>query len=309
MPGLTGVLLMGFGAPDSLDSVEPFVNNLLGGRPASPAMLAAIRERYEQIGGRSPFPEIALAQARALEDRLNEGGGLFRVYVGMHHWHPFIRDAVATMVRDGVERAVAISLSAHDSRVTTDAFIRHVQETLVLLGRELPVLFARGWHVHPAYLAALEDKLAEGLDAFPARRSDMPVVFTAHNLPAEFVRGGDPYADQLRATAEALAARSGIRSWRLAFQSKSAGYGEWLSPTVEEVLEELAAAGGREVLVDPIGFVADHLETLYDIDIALRQHAEVLGLRFARCACLNDSPRFVAALADIVRSQAGGALR
>lgn len=305
VPGLTGVLLMGFGAPDSLSSVEPFLTNLLGGRPVSPAILAAVRGRYEEIG-RSPLVEIARAQARSLEGLLNGGDGPFRVYVGMHHWHPFIADAAAAMVRDGVERAVAVSLSAHESRVTTGAFVRHVQEALALMGRDLPVAFARGWHLHPGYLAALEEKLAEGLATFPGRGLDVPVLFTAHNVPAEFIHGGDPYADQLRATAEVLAGRSGIRSWRLAFQSKSAGYGEWLSPTVEEALEKLAAAGEREVLVDPIGFLADHLETLYDIDVALRQRAAALGLRFARCACLNDSPTFIAALADIVRANLEG---
>lgn len=311
----TAVLLLGFGGPDSLDAVGPFLERLLGRTPP-PGLVAAVTERYRLVGGRSPLPGIAAAQARALQARLNTeapAGGPFRVYVGMRCWRPFIAEAATRMVADGVARAVAVSLSPHRSRTTTDAYARDLEAALADLAAApspppVPrVTFAPDWYLHPLYLDALAERLEAGLAAFPAgARERVEVLFTAHSLPVEHVRGGDPYVDQLQATAEALAARAGLSRWRLAFQSRGAGGGAWLGPQVEEVLEAIAGAGGREVLVDPIGFVTDHLETLYDIDVLHRGQAARLGLRFERCACLNDAPGLIAALADIALSRLRG---
>lgn len=316
-----GVLLLGFGGPDSLDAVAPFLERLLGRTPP-PGLVAAVTERYRLVGGRSPLPAIAAAQARALQARLNAAApdeGPYRVYVGMRCWHPFIAEAAARMSADGVARAVAVSLSPHRSRTTTDAYARDLEAALAALAAARPpvpvprVTFAPDWYLHPLYLDALAERLEAGLAAFPAEaRGRVEVLFTAHSLPLEHVRGGDPYVEQLRATAGALAARAGLSRWRLAFQSRGAGGGAWLGPQVEEVLDEIAAAGGREVLVDPIGFVTDHMETLYDIDVLHRRHAAGLGLRFERCACPNDAPALIAALADIALSglrTGGGVLK
>ncbi len=304
-PPATGVLLLAFGAPDSPEAVGPFLERVLG-RPPSPGAAADVAERYRRIGGRSPLPATVAALARALEARLNAGApqeGPFRAYVGMRFSPPFIADAVASMGADGVARAVAVSLSPHRSRATTDAYAQDLRAALEARGGRPPTSLAPDWHLHPLYLDALARKVAAALATLaPEARERVEVIFSAHSLPLAFVRGGDPYVEQLQATARALAGRLGLQRWRLAFQSRGAGGGEWLGPQVEEVLEEVAARGGRDVLVVPLGFLIDHLETLYDIDVVHRAHAERLGLGFARCPCLNDDPALVAALADLVLS-------
>ena len=298
-----GVLLMAFGGPDSPEAVEPFIINLTGGRQPPPALLQRVIQRYRRIGGKSPLLDITLAQARALEDRLGKN---FRIYVGMRYWHPFIEEALAQMARDGVRRAAAISLSPHYSRVSTGAYTQEIEGALARLGTDLRVKPAEAWYDHPAFIEALAEKFLGAFCEFPEdRRKDLTVVFSAHSLPLAHIQEGDPYVDQLRGTISALlnriSGRTGPLDWRLAFQSKGGGQGQWLEPEVETVLDELAAWGRRHVLLVPVGFVGDHIETLYDIDIAIREHAESLGLDFRRAASLNASPLFIEALADIAR--------
>jgi len=291
--------------------------NLMGGRRPSPDLVARAAEKYRLIGGKSPLLEITRAQAAALENLLNtevdpaihtRGSGgqgqipRYRVYLGMRYWRPFIPDALREMTGDGVEKAVAISLSPHYSRVTTGAYFPEVQAWLAQKGPAMEVTFARDWYHHPLFIQALGEKLAEGREKFPpGHRERVPVVFTAHSLPVSHIREGDPYVEQLRVTVDSLARQGNLASWRLAYQSRGGGPREWLGPEVEEVLESLAGDGHREVLLSPVGFVADHVETLYDIDIAIRGHAQRLGLQLERCAALNTSPTFIAALAAIAR--------
>lgn len=303
-----GVLLLAFGGPDSPESIEPFMTNLMGGRRPSPELLARVAEKYRLIGGKSPLLEITRAQAAALEKVMNAGSGgrhhlpRYRVYVAMRYWHPFIPDVLQEMAADGVGKAVAISLSPHYSQFTTGAYFAEVQAWLVRKGSAMEVAFARDWYHHPLFIQALGEKLAEGRDKFPTRRREgLPVVFSAHSLPVSYIREGDPYVEQLQATVHSLARQGNLVTWRLAYQSRGGGGGEWLGPQVEEVLESLAGDGHREVLLSPVGFVADHVETLYDVDIALRAHAQRLGLKLERCAALNTSPAFIAALAAIAR--------
>ena len=298
-----GVLLMAFGGPDSPEAVEPFITNLTGGRRPPPALRDRVIEKYRRIGGKSPLLDITRAQARALEDKLGHG---FRVYVGMRYWHPFIEEALAQMAQDGVRRAAAISLSPHYSRVSTGAYTKEIEEAQSRLGTDLRVKPAGAWYDHPAFIEALAEKFLGAFYEFPEdRRQGLTVVFSAHSLPLAHIEAGDPYVDQLRATISALlnrvSGRTGPLDWRLAFQSKGGGQGQWLEPEVEAVLDELAAAGRGDMLLVPVGFAADHIETLYDIDIAIRGHAESLGLEFRRSASLNASPLFIEALADIAR--------
>ena len=301
--GPYGVLLMAFGGPDSPEAVEPFITNLTGGRRPPPALRDRVIEKYRRIGGKSPLLEITLAQARALEDRLGQG---FRVYVGMRYWHPFIEEALAQIARDGVRQAAAISLSPHYSRVSTGAYTKEIEEVIARCGLGLRVKVAEAWYDHPAFIEALAEKFLGAFYEFPEdRRQDLAVVFSAHSLPLAHIEQGDPYLDQLRATISALldrvSGRTGRPDWRLAFQSKGGGQGQWLEPEVETVLDELTASGRQDVLLVPVGFVADHIETLYDIDIAIREYAEAIGLEFRRSASLNASPLFIEALADIAR--------
>lgn len=301
-----GVLLMAFGGPDSPEAIEPFLSNLLGGRPVPAALLAAVKERYARVGGKSPLPGIVARQARALAGFLRSEGDELPVYTGMAYWHPYVGETIETMYRDGIRRVVAVGLSPHFSRVSAGAYTRQAEEVRARFSAEsrpFELVLTPGYFDHPLYLDALAEKLSDGLAAIPAGdRDDTGVVFTAHNLPAELVDTGDPYVDQLKKTVAGLLERVPVPFWRLAFQSKGAGRGEWLKPEVEEVIGDLAAAGRRRALVDPVGFTCDHMETLYDIDVALAGLAADLGLKLTRCGCLNDSPRFIRLLAAVVRS-------
>lgn len=302
--GIIGVLLMSFGGPDSLDAVAPFMTNLLGRKPPPP-MVKAVQARYEAIGGFSPLPVIASRLAGKLESHLTSQTGIpHAVRVGMCHWHPFIADALRDLAAMGADRIIAVSLSSHETRVTTGAYRNAVEAAREAAREESslpPVTYAAPWFDHPDFIESLAEELAAVLEGIPEDEKDgLEVVFTAHSLPAVYVRDGDPYIDQLEVTASALARRAGLRSRRLAFQSRSAGGGEWLKPAIEDVLEEYAAAGRTRILVDPIGFAIDHMETLYDLDILLRREAEARGITLHRCRCPNDSPGMVETMAAVV---------
>ncbi|MDA8234853.1 MAG: ferrochelatase [Clostridia bacterium] len=305
---LKGVLIMGFGGPDSQEAIEPFMTRVMGGRQPSPELLAKIKARYDLIGGKSPLVEITMAQAKALEEALQNHGN-YRVYVGMCNWQPYIGAALEQMVRDGVDEACAISISPHRSRITTDSYEQELADAFAKLGSEPAInrkfeeiALAGDWYDHPLFIGALALNAEEVLKKLP-QREKVHVIFSAHSLPVSYVEGenADPYARQVEATVAALAPRLGDINWRLAYQSKGGGQGQWLGPTVEEVLDQLAAQGTKDVLVVPIGFAGEHIETLYDIDIDQRQHAEALGLNFHRSPALNTSPKFIEALADMVR--------
>lgn len=299
-----GVLLMAFGGPDSLEAVEPFMTNIMGGRKPPAALVSKVVERYKLIGGKSPLPEITRDQARNVEGRLKAAGENCRVLVGMRNWHPFIGEALQQMVDEGIEQVVGVSLSPHYSRVSTGAYAQAIDQELSRLGRKLHVKMAGDWFEHPLFIEALAERANEALAGFsPDRRGEVQVIFSAHSLPVSHIQEGDPYVEQLQATIAALVKRLGIRDWHLGYQSKGGGQGAWLGPEVEEVLDTLAAQGKYNVLLVPVGFTCDHIETLYDIDIAIKEHARSKGMNFARAMALNTSPKFMEALADIVRRE------
>ena len=300
------VLMMAYGGPNSLDDIEAYLLDIRGGRKTPAELVEEIRERYAQIGGKSPLLEITRAQARALEARLNEGsaGPTYRVYVGMRHWYPYIQEAVTQIVEDGLQQVVALCMAPHYSRMSIGAYFRKVQEAMEALGVELNVRFVESWHDHPLFLEAVADKVRAGLEKFPPQvRDQVRVIFTAHSLPAAIMEQGDPYDQQLRATAQAVADLIGNIEWQFSYQSAGASSAKWLGPQLEDVVVELAQAGQRHLLVCPVGFVADHVEVLYDIDIEAREAAEQAGARLERTDSLNTTPKFIAALADIVRRQ------
>ena len=294
--GGVSVLLMAYGGPGSLEEVEPYLRDVRGGRATPPELVAEITERYARIGGRSPIRERTEAQARALQDAL---GPTWPVYVGMRHWHPFIAETVDRMVARGVRRAVAIVLAPHYSALSVGAYAKKLLEAA--RGR-LDLALVRSWGDHPQFLEAVAERVRQALQRFPAPGA-VQVLFTAHSLPERILAAGDPYADELQASAAAVARLAGVGAWRFAYQSAGATPGPWLGPEAGAVMTELAATR-KDFLIVPIGFVSDHVEVLYDVDIAYRGLAERLGVRLERTDSLNDNARLVAALADLARRTA-----
>jgi ferrochelatase len=293
------VLLMAYGGPSSLADVEPYLRDVRGGRPTSPELVEDIRGRYARIGGRSPIRELTEAQAAGLRRVL---GAELPVYVGMRHWHPYIADAIERIVADGHRRLVGIVLAPHYSAMSVGAYERKLADAVA--GR-LDVTVVQRWGDHPAFLDAVAARVRDALARFPDP-ARVPVIFTAHSLPQRVLADGDPYPDELRASATAVARRAGLTRWHVAFQSAGVAPEPWLGPDAGDVLGTLAAeeGGGREALIVPIGFVCDHVEILYDVDVAYRALAGRLGLRLERTASLNDDPLLIACLADLARRAA-----
>lgn len=301
---MIGVLLMAYGTPRSLDEVEAYYTHIRGGRRPSPELIAGLVARYRAIGGLSPLLDITRRQAAALEAALNGAQGkTFRVYVGMKHAPPFIADAVTDMASDGLSRGLAMALAPHYSRMSIGGYINTVKKALGDLPSPLPTTFVESWHDHPTFLAVLEEGLHEALGRLSqAERAAVHVIFTAHSLPARILEWDDPYPRELRRTCEGVARLAGLQRWDFAYQSAGHTPDPWLGPDVTEVLERLAAEGKRAVVICPIGFVADHLEVLYDIDVECQALAASRGMRLERTPSLNDRPRFIAALAEVVRA-------
>jgi len=291
------VLLMAYGGPESLDEVEPYLRDVRGGRPTPPEFVQEIRQRYARIGGRSPIRKLTEAQAAGVRQALDER---FAIYVGMRHWHPYIRDVVEQIVADRYRRVVGIVLAPHYSAMSVGAYEKQLLEAAA--GRLEPAL-VRSWGDHPKFLDAVAGRVAQALQRFPSPGA-VQVLFTAHSLPERILVTGDPYPDELRASAAAVAKRVGLASWRLAFQSAGATPEPWLGPEAGGVMTELAGQGHRAFLIVPIGFVCDHVEVLYDVDVVYRELAERLGVRLERTTSLNDDPLLVGALAEIVRDTA-----
>lgn len=294
-----GLLLLAFGGPDSLDSVEPFLKNVLVGRPIQPQIVEKAKERYRLIGSLSPLLNITREEASALEKALRGQGITLKVYIGMRYWHPFIKDTIKEILEDKISRVIAMSMAPHNSKASTGGYRIEVERALEDLGAKVSVSFVDNWHRQPLFLEAVKEKMEEALSQFPDR-SGVHVIFSAHSLPVRLVEG-DPYVSQLKETIDGIVGLTGIKNWTLAYQSKGGGPGEWLGPDVDGVLEKLSRAGEKDVLLVPVGFVSDHVETLYDIDILYRKKAQSLGLNFKRSASLNASPKFIEALAAIIK--------
>ncbi|MBI3583806.1 MAG: ferrochelatase [Nitrospinae bacterium] len=311
---MIAILLLAFGCPDSIESIEPFITNVIGGRKPFPNQLQKIKERYQMIGGRSPLFDITKKQANALEKILNETNGLtpkllnsktpelFRVFVGMRHWHPFIKDTLKEILSLKAERIVILVMAPHYSKVSTGGYINALNEARTELNANIGVSFINNWHTHPLFLKAVAEKIKKGFSNFEGvNKKDIQVIFSAHSLPKQLMPEDDPYVKQLNETIQGVLRHTGDITWHFGFQSKGISAGEWLEPTVDSILERLSKDGKKYVLIVPVGFVSDNIETLYDIDIVYKKMAESLGLIFHRTESLNDSPKFIESLAAIVR--------
>ena len=287
----TGVLLMAHGTPSSLDEMPEYLQLVRGGRPASDALVAEMRHNYAAIGGRSPLTDISEAQAAALAATL---GPEVPVAVGMRNWRPFIKDAIAGLASRGVTRIIGIPMAPQFSTLSVQ---KYIDAAVVALPPGVSFDPVHSFHAHPLLLDAFAERVRTA-----APKPEELVLFTAHSLPMKAVEGGDRYPDEVAVTARGVAQRAGVTRYERAYQSAGRTPEPWIGPTIDEVIDEQTGRGVRKFLVAPIGFVCDHTEILYDIDVQAAQTAREFSSALRRTESLNTSPTFIAMLEDLVRA-------
>lgn len=298
------VLLLAFGGADSLDNIEPFLKNVLKGRILPPEFVEKTRERYRVIGGKSPLLDITRAQAKALEDILNAGGGNYKAFVGMRYWHPYIKDTVAQLKADGYTDAVAIIMAPFTSHVATGGYLVDVEDAVRPYNGVPRIKFLSNWHIHEDFIACVVDNIKSALSSFE-RKEDALVIFSNHSLPVAALEG-DAYEMKVNQTV-AEVARAFPVDYKIGYQSQGGGNPlGWLGPRTEDAIDFAKASGKKGVVVVPLGFAADHVETLYDIDVIFKGYAQSKGLIFKRSASLNTNPKFLGLLADLIKKYGGG---
>jgi len=325
---ITGVVLLNLGGPDSLKAVRPFLYNLFSDREIirlgpslmqRPAawLISSLRSKkteamYGRIGGKSPISDITNAQAVALEKALNSQLStlnsqlFFKVYIGMRYWHPFIKETVKKIFEDGINRLIVLSLYPHYSKATTGSSIDDFKKAIA--GKDFKVQYIEQWYDFPLYIESLADLIAKTISRLKVNEFDL--LYSAHSLPRSFIDEGDPYLEHIKSTIEKVNKRlaaepynmSGLNS-RLSFQSKT-GPVKWLEPSTEETISDLSEKGCKNLVVVPISFVSDHIETLYEIDILYKELAAEHGIHLIRCEALNTSMKFILAMKELVLASA-----
>jgi ferrochelatase len=299
------VLLIGFGGPNSADDIRPFLANVLRGRPVTPERIEEVVHHYERMGGRSPYNELTFRQAEALRDLLRVEGPPLPVLVGFRNWHPYLDEALALLRQSGVRRAVGFILAAQQSDSSWERYQRDVGAARESMGADAPEIdFVPGWHDHPLFVDAMAERVGDALRSSPVSDPGaLRLVFTAHSIPTS-IAAASPYVAQLEEQARQIAARFPGLAHRLAYQSRSGNPRDpWLEPDIGDVLREEAARGTRGVVVAPLGFLCDHVEVLYDLDVEAKSIADSLGLPMVRARTVNDHPLFVRMMADVVRTR------
>jgi ferrochelatase len=327
------VLLIAFGGPERAEDVRPFLDNVLRGRPVPRARYEEVVRHYQRIGGRSPLNALTVRQAEGLRRLLRANGPDLPVYVGMRNWTPSLAEAIATMQADGVRHALGIILAAHRTEASWERYVAAVDAARAAIGPYAPTIdYASSWFAHPRFIEAIAERTTAALRALtdrPTAASTVPppaagatagsagaaatpraetvhIVFTAHSVPVAMA-ARSPYVQELETSCRLVAAAVGAPAYTVAYQSRSGGPGEpWLEPDVNDVLRELATRGTRLVVIVPVGFVCDHVEVLFDLDVAARATADALGIELVRAEAANDHPAFLAMLAEVVRAHAGG---
>jgi ferrochelatase len=330
-----GVLLMAYGAANSTEEVAPYLADIRAGRPPSPELIEEVKHRYELMGGKSPLLHITQLQAAALEARLNQNLGKIsedqaspvrargvgvsedlppkagrphgpphiKVYIGMRHWHPYIKDTVAIMAQDGIRKMVALCLTPYYSKMSVGAYFKKLDEAVAATGVSFEIRPVESWNDHPLLIEAIAQKLNKALDRFPQNiRSIVPLLFSAHSLPERILAEKDPYPAELHETVELVMKKIGSNPYRFAYQSRGRTPEPWLGPDAGKVIDELHDQGHKALLMAPIGFISDHMETLYDVDVMYRKQAESKGMRFERAESLNATPTFIEAMASVIRA-------
>jgi ferrochelatase len=302
---IDAVLLIAFGGPTAPSEIRPFLEIVARGRRIPPERLEEVAHHYEQMpGGRSPLNELTEAQAAGLRVALAADGWALPVYVGMRNWHPFLHETLAVMAARGHRRALGIVLSSFRSEASWERYMADVAAARERTPDAPEIVFASPWFEHPRFIAAAADSAGRALAEVPAaERPDTPLVFTAHSIPVAMA-SVSPYVADFTATARAVAGRLGHRRWSLAYQSRSGDPRDpWLEPDVGEVIRARARDGAQHVVLAPIGFVCDHVEVLYDLDVEARGIAAEHGVILHRAAAVNAHPEFVAMLADLVNQE------
>ncbi|WP_150266816.1 ferrochelatase [Paenibacillus tepidiphilus] len=311
MTAKIGVLVMSYGTPESMDGVEEYYTDIRHGNPPSAEQLKELKDRYEAIvGGVFPLRENTDRQVEALQDALNRdrapGEPEYICYQGLKHARPFIEDGVAAMAKDGIKHAVGVVLAPHYSVMSVGLYIKRAKKKAEECGIQLEAV--ESYHLHPQLIEVLSGRVAAKLDAFEetgAVRDDVKVLFSAHSLPERILSMGDPYRDQLLATSQAIADKTGVKNWQFTWQSAGRTSEPWLGPDILDTMKDLSEAQVKYVLSAPIGFVSDHLEVLYDLDIEAQALAADLDMRLMRIESLNSDPGYMAVLSDVVRKKAG----
>ena len=295
--GKRAVLLLAHGSPDSVEQIPDFLLKVTGGRPLPPAVVVEVQHRYGKVGC-FPLTYHTRKQAELLAEKLG-----IPTYVGMRNWHPFIPDTLRQMNADGITHATVICLAPQNSRTSVGLY----RNSLRVPDCDINFDFVESWHDHPRLIQAFAENLKTGLSrAAEEYGKNSPVIFTAHSVPERTILDGDPYEKQAKHTAELVAAAAGLErsEWKFAFQSQGLSGGTWLGPTVEQTILDLKKAGHNAVFMQPVGFLCDHIEILYDLDIAFKDFAVAQGMLFSRADSLNDSRLLISALAEIVESRA-----
>ena len=297
----TGIFLMAHGAPESTDDIPEYLKKIRGGKESTPETIQIIRDRYEQIGGKSPLREITAELADQLEKFLNQQGSQFKVYVGMRNWSPYISDEVKRMKEDGIEKVIALCLAPQFSTWSTKLYFNAFKEALKSCGGEkIDVHFIASWANHPLLIDVFAEKYQEALKKLDSKNPEsIYTIFTAHSIPSESIELGDPYDQEFNKTVQLLVDRVKPSHWYQAYQSQGMIPVPWLGPTVESVLDKISRLGSKTVLIVPVGFVCDHVEILFDIDIEFKKYAEDRKLKLYRTESLNVSPTYIEALASI----------
>jgi len=298
--GMPAIILMAYGSPNSLDEVADYLSQVRGGRSSSLDEIEHLKNRYQRVGGRTPLLQITKAQSEALEKKLVAEGLPARVSYGMKHWHPFVEDVVEKIDLDNPPALIGVALAPHYSKLSIGGYEESVRRGLAKKSSNTRFIMVKSWHLQPSLIRALSSRVSNKLREM-GDSGETALVFTAHSLPVRAVSEDDPYKVQLLQTSKLVAEEVRATKWYFAFQSASGPPGPWLGPSLKEKISELSRNGTKRILVCPVGFVSDHLEILYDLDVEAREFAESHGVVLDRTPSLNDDPGLVESLAATVR--------
>ena len=304
-----GVLIMAYGGPNSLEELPGYLSDIRAGRPTTPAVLEEISYNYSRIGGSSPLLEITRQQVAAVSEKLEAAApGVFRTYLGMRHWAPWIEEVIGQMLDDGITHAVSLVLAPHFSKLSVAKYQGKIADGLEMYHGQMDFRNISSYHDAPKFIQALADRVEQGINSWPEdERDDVHVIFSAHSLPVRIIKMGDPYDEQLRATARLVADKAGLADdrWSWSYQSAGRSPEPWLGPQLQEYIPELHREQGVDKIVSiPVGFVSDHVEILYDIDIQAQEVAQELGIRLERPPALNLDPLYIDTLVDLILAKA-----